>query len=109
MVVRVSGTEGIAYAGTYGNLEEVGAPQMIEDTLGDKPTEYEVEVVGGVSDGVSAFFEKIEPGGGGLKAEILADGVIVAESTTYAEYGSVILDWFPQAEPLEQSLPEDNP
>ena len=102
IVVRVSGSEGTAYAGTYGNLEEEGAPQIIEDTLGDEPTEYEVEIEEGVSDGVSAFCEKTEPGSGELEAEILADSEIVAESTTYAEFGSVIVDWFPQAGPLEE-------
>ena len=33
VVVRVSGTEGTAYAGTYGNLEQEGAPPTLEDTL----------------------------------------------------------------------------
>lgn len=109
VVVRLSGTEGTAYAGTYGNLEEEGTPRTIEDTLGDEPTEYEVQIEEGVSDGVSAFFEKTEPGSGELEAEILADGEIVAESTTYAEFGSVIVDWFPQAGPLEEDSPEDSP
>ena len=109
ILVRVSGTEGTAYAGTYGNLEEEGVPRMIEDTLGDEPTEYEVEVEEGVSDGVSAFFEKTEPGSGGLEAQILADGEVVTESTTYAEFGSVIVDWFPQVGPLEEGSPEDSP
>jgi hypothetical protein len=109
IVVRVSGAEGTAYAGTYGNLEEEGVPLIIEDTLGGEPTEYEVEIEEGVSDGVSAFFEKTEPGSGGLEAEILADGEIVAKSTTYAEFGSVIVDWFPQTGPLEEGAPKDDP
>jgi hypothetical protein len=62
IVVRVSG-----------NLGEEGAPQIIEDTLGDEPTEYEVEIEEGVADGMSAFFEKTKPGSSGLEAEILAD------------------------------------
>jgi hypothetical protein len=114
LAVRVSGTEGVAYAGTYGNLEQEGVPPTIEDTLGDKPTEYEVEIEGGVSDGVSAFFEKIEPGSGELEAEILADGEVIVESTTYAEFGSVIVDWFPQVgtleeTPIEEGPPEESP
>jgi len=109
VVVRVSGTEGTAYAGTYGNLEQEGVPQIIEDTLGDEPTEYEVEIAGGVSDGVSAFFEKTESGSGELEAEILADGEVIAESITYAEFGSVIVDWFPQAGPLEEAPIEEGP
>lgn len=109
VVVRISGTEGTAYAGTYGNLEQEGVPETIEDTLGGEPTEYEVEIAGGVSDGVSAFFEKTEPGSGELEAEILADGEVIAESTTYAEFGSVIVDWFPQAGPLEGTPIEEGP
>jgi hypothetical protein len=114
MEVRVSGTEGIAYAGTYGNLEQEGVPPTIEDTLGDEPTEYEVEIEEGVSDGVSAFFEKTEPGSGELEAEILADGEVIAESTTYAEFGSVIVEWVPQTEmleeiPIEEDSPEESP
>ncbi len=109
VVVRISGTEGTAYAGTYGNLEQEGVPETIEDTLGDEPTEYEVEIAGGVSDGVSAFFEKTEPGSGELEAEILADGEVIAESITYAEFGSVIVDWFPQVGPLEETPIEEGP
>lgn len=109
VVVRVSGTEGIAYAGTYGNLEQEGAPPTIEDTLRDEPTEYEVEIEEGVSDGVSAFFEKTKPGSGELEAEILADGEVIAESTTYAEFGTVIVDWFPQVGTLEESTMEEGP
>ena len=114
VVVRVSGIEGTAYAGTYGNLEKEGAPPTIEDTLEEEPTDYEVEIEGGVSDGVSAFFEKTEPGSGELEAEILADGEVIAESTTYAEFGSVIVDWFPQVEtlegaPIKEGPPEESP
>ena len=109
VMVRVSGTESIAYAGTYGNLEQEGVPPTIEDTLRDEPAEYEVEIEEGVSDGVSAFFEKTEPGVGELEAEILADGEVIAESTTYAEFGSVIVDWFPQAGPLEEGSPKNDP
>jgi hypothetical protein len=114
VVMRVSGTEGTAYAGAYGNLEQEGVPPTIENTLGDEPTEYEVELEGGVLDGMSAFFEKTEPGSGELEAEILADGEIIAESTTYAEFGSVIVDWFPQAglleeAPIQEGLPEETP
>lgn len=114
VVVRVSGTEGTAYAGIYGSIAEEGEPRMIEDALGDEPTEYEVEIEQGVSGGVSAFFEKTEPGNGELEAEILADGEVIAESTTYAEFGSVIVDWFPQAGPIEEispgeDLPEESP
>jgi len=102
LVVRVSGTEGTAYSGSYENIMGEGEPQIVDETLGDEPTEYEVEIGEGTSDGVSAFFEKTQPGGGELKVEILADGEVITESTTYAEFGSVIVDWFPQSGPLEE-------
>ncbi len=105
VVVRVSGTEGTAYAGTYGSIAEEGEPRTIEDTLGDEPTEYGVELEEGVSDGVSALFEKTQPGSGELEAEIVADGEVIAESTTYAEFGSVLVDWFPQTGLLEEAPP----
>ena len=105
VVMRVSGTEGTAYAGTYGSLAEEGESRIVDDILGDEPTEYEVETQEGVSDGVSAFFEKTEPGSGRLEVEIVADGEVIAESTTYAQFGSVIVDWFPQNGLLEQPLP----
>jgi hypothetical protein len=109
VVVRVSGTEGTAYSGTYENITGEGEPQIIDETLGDEPTEYEVEVQEGASDGVSAFFEKTQPGGGELKAEILADGELITESKTYAEFGSVVVDWFTQDGALEEiPLEEDS-
>lgn len=91
VIVRVSGTEGITYSGDYGPLTE--DPRPVDDTLGNEPQEYEVRE--GISSGVTAFFEKVEPGGGELKAEILADGVLVTDSRTYAEFGTVVLEWLP--------------
>ena len=105
VVVRVSGTEGVAYAGNYGTFTR--EPQIVDDTLGSNPTEYQVEVEEGTADGVSASFQKTEPGAGKLKAEIVADGELVTESTTYAELGSVIVDWLPQAGPLPGEIPEN--
>ena len=43
------------------------------------------------------------------RAEILADGEVIAESTTYAEFGSVIVDWVPQVGALEESPIEEDP
>ena len=105
VIVRVSGTEGVAYAGNYGTFTR--EPQIVDDTLGSEPEEYEVEVEQGTADGVSASFQKVEPGAGRLKAEIVADGEVVTESTTYAELGSVIVDWLPQAGPLPGEIPPE--
>ena len=113
VVVRVSGTEDVAYSGTYGTIE--GTLQTVDDTVGGEPTEYEVEVQEGVSDGVTAGFQKTQPGAGELQVEILADDQVVVESRTLAEFGAVNADWFPQIGPPgeippgeeEFLLPED--
>ena len=99
VVVRVSGTEGVVYSGTYGTIE--GMLQTVEDTVGAEPTDYPVDVAEGVSDGVTAGFQKIETGEGELRIEILADDEVVVESRTLADSGAVNADWFPQL-----SIPE---
>jgi hypothetical protein len=98
VVVRVSGTEGVPYTGDYGTI--AGDLQIVDGTLENEPTEYEVEVGQGGPEGVTASFQKVQPGGGRLKAEILADDEVVVESTTYAEFGSVIVNWLPSIAPL---------
>jgi hypothetical protein len=100
VVVRVSGAEGTAYSGTYGSIE--GDLQIVDDTVGSEPTEYAVEVQEGVADGVTAGFQKIQPGPDELKVEILADDEVIVESRTFAEYGSANADWFPQLGPPEE-------
>ncbi|MBA4115303.1 MAG: hypothetical protein H0X71_02470 [Rubrobacter sp.] len=105
VVVRVSGTDGIEYSGTYGTIE--GTLQTVEDSVGSEPTDYAVEVAEGVSDGVTAGFQKVQPGEGELQVEILADDQIVVESRTLVEFGSVNADWFPRVDVL-QELPGEN-
>jgi ABC-type glycerol-3-phosphate transport system substrate-binding protein len=104
VVVRVSGTEGTAYSGTYGTIE--GTLQTVDDTVGADPTDYEVEVEEGVADGVTAGFQKTQPGSEELSVEILADDQVVVESRTFAELGAVNADWFPQVGPPEE-IPDD--
>lgn len=106
LVVRVSGAEGTVYSGDYGNLS--GEIEMVEDTtLGDEPQEYELEIEEGVSDGVTAAFRKTEPAAGELKAEIVADGEVVVESSTRAQTGSIIVDWLAEGVPEEEGLFEE--
>lgn len=100
VVVRVSGAEGTAYSGTYGSIE--GDLQLVDDTIGAEPTEYQVEVEEGVADGVTAGFQKTQPGTGELKLEILADDEVIVESRTFAEFGATNADWFPQIGPPEE-------
>ena len=105
VVVRVSGTEGTAYSGTYGTIE--GTLQTVDETVGADPTEYDVEAEEGVADGVTAGFQKTQPGSEELSVEILADDEIVVESRTFAEFGAVNADWFPQIGPPEE-IPTDD-
>ena len=102
LVVRVSGAEGIAYSGTYGSIE--GDLQTVDDTIGAEPMDYQVEVEEGVADGVTAGFQKTQPGTGELNVEILADDEVIVESRTFAEFGAANADWFPQI-----GLPEEFP
>ena len=104
VVVRVSGTEGVAYSGDYTTLS--AEPQDVNATLEGDATDYPVQIEQGADDGVTAFFRKTEPGEGELRAQILADGEVVTESATYAEFGSVIVDCLPEAGPLYGDLPE---
>ena len=104
VVVRVSGAEGTAFSGTYGSIE--GELQTVDDTIGAEPTEYQVEVEEGVADGVTAGFQKTQPGTGELNVEILADDEVIVDSRTFAEFGAANADWFPQIGPPEE-IPDD--
>jgi hypothetical protein len=100
VVVRVSGAEGTAYSGSYGSIE--GDLQIVDDAIGAEPTEYQVEIEEGVADGVTAGFQKTQPGTGELRVEILADNEVIVESRTFAEFGAANADWFPQIGPPEE-------
>ena len=104
VVVRVSGAEDTAYSGTYGSIE--GELQTVDDTIGAEPTEYQVEIEEGVADGVTAGFQKTQPGAGELNVEILADDQVIVESRTFAEFGAANADWFPQIGPPGE-IPDD--
>jgi hypothetical protein len=106
LVVRVSGTEGVAYSGNYGSL--TGAMELADDTVGAEPTDYEVEVEEGVPDGVIASFQKTEPGRGELKVQTLADDKVVVEGRTLAEFGVVNADWLPQMATPEEMPPDED-
>jgi hypothetical protein len=66
-----------------------------------------VETEGVRADGVSASFQKIESDTGELKAEIVADDVVVAESRTRVPPGSVIVEWIPEGMFQEEGVPEE--
>ena len=98
----VPGAKIMTSSGIYGTI--TGEPQIVDDTLGGEPTEYEVEAGGGDPSGVTAGFQKTQPGTSELKVEILADDEVIVESRTFAEFGAANADWFPQI-----GLPEEFP
>ena len=90
--VRVSGTPGTAYSGTYATG---GETQTVSDaTIATEPTNYPVEI-GDDDSGLTAAFRKMQPGGETLEAEILVDDEVVTRSVTTAELGSITLSWTP--------------
>ncbi|HZY57565.1 MAG TPA: hypothetical protein VFE09_07195 [Rubrobacteraceae bacterium] len=94
VVVRVSGTQGLAYSGSYGTAREV---RNVNDTaLGAEPKNYELEEVGSEEGAVNAVFKKSSPGRETLMVEILVDGEVLTRSETSAELGSVTVNWVPQ-------------
>lgn len=103
VVVRVSGTPGTAYSGTYGTATEV---QAVDDaTVGTGPTDYEVGTVGG--DRLNASFTKTAPGEETLEVEILVDGEAVARGETSAELGVATASWTPAGALKEETLPKE--
>ncbi len=86
IVVRLSGTPGMVFAGSYGNLDR---SEYAEDVIEDEPVEYEVDVRDNGFDTVSASFVNYGADGGTLVVEILMDGEVVAESDTSLQYGAV--------------------
>jgi hypothetical protein len=106
VVVRVSGTQGVAYSGNYGTF--AGPVELVEDeTIGAEPTDYEVQVQEGASDGVIASFQKTEPGQGELRVQTLADEKVVVESRTLAELGAANADWLPQQMTSPEGMPPE--
>jgi hypothetical protein len=106
VVVRVSGTEGVAYSGNYGTFS--GPLEIVDDTVGAELTDYEVQVQEGVSDGVIASFRKSEPAQGELRVQTLADEKVVVESRTLAELGAANADWLPQQMGSPEGIPPED-
>ena len=94
VVVRISGTEGVDYAGSYGLLGD--KQERLTGTIGAGPTSYEVPVEerGPVYENVYANFMKLVPEGR-LRVEVLSDGKVVLGKTTRAYEGVVTLNYKP--------------
>lgn len=93
VMVRVSGTEGTAYSGTYGTDQEV---REAEGVVEAEPRDYDLGNVdfGDFDEEVNAVFRKTETGRGNLRMEILVDGEPIAVEETNEELGEVELDLF---------------
>lgn len=90
VVVRVSGTQGTAYEGSYSTSSEV---QTVDGTVGAEPTDYDANVEDVDKSTLTAVFRKTQAGGGTLKVGIVSDGENIAESATSAEFGEVSVKW----------------
>jgi len=89
--VRVSGTRGVQYSGSYGSIQ--GRQHLGEvRTLGAEPVDYPVELQSEF-DMVSATFRKRSPGTGVLKVEILSDSRVQEVQETTAAFGGVSVSW----------------
>ncbi len=103
VAVRVSGTQGTTYSGSYGSFQSA---QSVNDTLGVEPADYEIE--GSVSDILAVVFRKTQPADKEtLKVEILVDGEVVAEDETSEEMGVINVTWSPQTGEIERRGPLD--
>lgn len=95
VVVRVSGSQGTPYSGTYGTTKSGVLPA--DGVLGAVPAEYRVETGSGAFGAVSAVFQKTQPVPGIMKVEIVADGVVMAVAESSEELGSVQVNWDPRS------------
>ena len=103
VTLRVSGTPGTAYSGSYGSFQSA---QSVNDTLGAEPVDYEIG--GSISDILAVVFRKTQPDDEGtLRVEILVDGEVVAEDETSEELGVVNVTWSAQTGQIERRGPLD--
>lgn len=89
--VRLSGTEGTVYAGSYGNLD---GSEYAEGAFEGEPIEFTVDLRESGFDVVNASFAKPAADDEGvLRIEILSGGEVVAEQEAEAQYGTLNLTW----------------
>ena len=111
-VIRLSGTPGTSYSGTFG---PIGEAHSIEGTLREQYLDYEVEADIEDLEGVYAVFEKPQPGDEGtLRVQLLSDQIldgqllvereasaqqeyeVLADNETSEDLGVVEISWSPQ-------------
>lgn len=90
IMVRVTGTEGLSFAGRVGTAQDRRRAQ------GRVPEEFEVPFEGAA---VTAVVRKQEPGGGTLGVEVVREGRVVASRETSTSTGVVNVVWTSREEP----------
>jgi len=101
LVVRVSGTEGVAYKGSYGtSFLKRDETDVKKTTVKSEPTEYKVNLQKGKDKAVFAEFSKTQSNTEQLEVEIVADDEVAVEGSTNVEKGSVFIDWGLENVPL---------
>ena len=93
-VVRVSGTPGEAYSGSYGTTNRM---EYTESVLGAEPAYYVAAVRRSSGDSVEARFQRLSLSAETLKAEILVDNEVVEQDETSSDFGTVEVTWKPGA------------
>jgi hypothetical protein len=93
-VVRVSGTPGAVYSGSYGTSNRM---EQAEGILEAQPAYYVAAVRRNSGDTVDAKFQKLNLGTETLKAEILIDSEVVDQEETSSDFGTVEVSWSPKA------------
>jgi outer membrane biosynthesis protein TonB len=87
IVVRITGTEGLAFSG------RVGSTQELKRVEGSVPKEYELPFRGGAA---TAAVRKQEPGRGTLRVEVVRGGEVIASQETSSAPGILNIVWTPQ-------------
>jgi len=104
VALRVSGTPGTAYEGTYNTREEI---RTVQGIVADEPTDYDANIEGVDEATLTAVFQKTQPGAETLKVEIVSDDQVIAGSATAAEFGEVTVKWPSETEPKGTMLPTE--
>lgn len=91
VTIRVTGTPGSAFSGSYGNLDSTRSVD------GVTPAEFEVEIETGflTFDSVSAVMQKTDFGSAELRVEMVVDGEVVKDESTTAEFGVAQVNYVP--------------
>jgi hypothetical protein len=85
--IKVSGTTGLEFAGSYGGMAP-GGNTSIQSVEGTVPKTYTVNASRGVI--VTCSFAKLEENGT-LNVQIYKNGKVIAQSGTSAPFGLVVL------------------